>query len=148
VKERQSMQTDAPPCYSVATDTIASGLRLVTVQLDGPRNPAARDDLLTQGVVDLVSHLVRATEDASTVVVDVRVGDGKDGDPALEAFVEAARGLVQSYVLESQQAIGPLNVVVSSARQDGDRQLTFDYLAGETGSFSRGATYDLRERLA
>ena len=98
--------------------------------------------------MDLVSHLVRATEDASTVVVDVRVGDGKDGHPALEAFVEAARGLVQSYVLESRQGIGPLNVVVSSARQDGDRQLTFDYLAGETGSFSWGATYDLREGLA
>ena len=42
------MQTDAPPRYSVATDTIASGLRLVTVQLDGPRDPAARDDLLTR----------------------------------------------------------------------------------------------------
>jgi hypothetical protein len=149
VKEGQSMQTDAPPCYTVSTQTAASGLRLLTVQLEGPGASADRDDLLTHGVVDLVSHLVRSTEDASTVVVvDVRVGDGHDGDPALEAFVEAARGLVQSYVLESQQGIGPLNVVVSSARQDGDRQLTFDYLAGDTGSFSRGATYDLREGLA
>ena len=140
------MQTDAPPCYAVSTDTTASGLRLVTVQLDGPRESTARDELLTQGVVDLVSHLVHATTDASSpVVVDVRLGEGHDGDPSLEAFVEAARGLVQSYVLESQQGIGPVNVVVSAASQHDDRQLTFDYLAGATGSFSRGATYDLRE---
>ena len=141
------MQPDAPPCYAVSTDTTASGLRLVTVQLDGPRESTARDELLTQGVVDLVSHLVRATTDAASaaVVVDVRLGEGHDGDPSLEAFVEAARGLVQSYVLESQQGIGPANVVVSTASQDDDRQLTFDYLAGGTGSFSRGATYDLRE---
>ena len=38
--------------------------------------------------------------------------------------------------------------VADGERQDGDRQLTFDYLAGETGSFSWGATYDLREGLA
>lgn len=140
------MQPDARPCYAVSIDTTASGLRLVTVRLDGPRESTARDELLTQGVVDLVSHLVRATEDASSaVVVDVRLGEGHDGDPSLEAFVEAARGLVQSYVLESQLRIGPANVVVSTASQDDDRQLTFDYLAGETGSFSRGATYDLRE---
>jgi hypothetical protein len=145
VKEERTMQTDATPCYAVSDDTTGTGLRLVTVQLAAPREPADRDHLMTQWVVDLVAHLVRATEDVSgPVAVDMRFGDGHVGVPALEGFVEAARGLVQSYVLESQQGIGPVNVVVSRADQDHDRQLTWDYLAGETGSFSRGATYDLR----
>ena len=118
----------------------------MSVQLEEPGAPAGRDDLLTQGVVDLVSHLVRATQgDACAVVVDVQISDAHDGDPSLEAFVEAARGLVQSYVLESQQGIGPVNVVVSRTSQEGDRQLTLNFLAGTTGSFARGATYDLRE---
>ena len=140
------MQTDATPCYVVSDDTTAAGLRLVTVQLEAPQKSADRDHLLTHGVVDLVEHLVRATEDTpGAVVVDLRFGDGHGGVPALEGFVEAARGLVQSYVLESRLGIGPVNVVVSDADQDNDRQLTWDYLAGATGSFSRGATYDLRE---
>ena len=140
------MQTDVTPCYAVSDDTTGARLRLVTVQLEPPREPADRDHLMTQGVVDVVSHLVQATEDTSRpVVVDLRFGDGHDGVPPLEGFVEAARGLVQSYVLERQQGIGPVNVVVSRASQDHDRQLTWDYLAGATGSFSRGATYDLRE---
>ena len=140
------MGTDAPPCYGISTETTGSGLRLVTVLLEAPRDATERDQLLTQGVVDLVSSLVEATQDGSTpVVVDLRLAVGHDPAPPLEAFVEAARGLVQSYVLESQQGIGPLNVVVSRAGQDDDRRLTWDYLAGGTGSFSRGATYDLRE---
>ncbi len=143
------MQTEATPCYAVSDETTGSGLRLVTVHLAGPCEPADRDDLLTHGVVDLVAHLVGATEDGSSpVVVDVRVADGQDGVPALEAFVEAARGLAQSYVLENRQEIGPVNVVVSSGSQDDDRESTWDYLAGAAGSFSRGATYDLRGMTA
>ncbi|WP_448620292.1 hypothetical protein [Geodermatophilus sp. URMC 65] len=140
------MQTSATPCYAVSDDTTGAGLRLVTVQLEPPREPVDRDHLMTQGVVDVVSHLVRATEGTpAPVVVDLRFGDGHDGVPPLEGFVEATRGLVQSYVLERRQDIGPVNVVVSRADQDHDRQITWDYLAGATGSFSRGATYDLRE---
>lgn len=143
------MQTDARPCYTVSDETTGSGLRLVTVQLEGPCEAADRDDLLTRGVVDLVAHLVRATGEASSAAcIDVRVGEGHDGDPSFEAFVQAVRGLVQSYVLEMQQGIGPVNVVVSGPRQDDDRQLTWEYLAGDAGSFSRGATYDLREVTA
>jgi hypothetical protein len=142
------MQTETPPCYGISTET-AGGLRLVSVRLEPPSDAADRDHLLTQGVVDLVRHLVDATIDGSSpVAVDIRLGDGRDTAPSMEAFVEAARGLVQSYVLESQQGIGPLNVVVSRSSQDDDRRLTWSYLSGGTGSFSRGATYDLREVTA
>jgi hypothetical protein len=143
------MTSNPTSAYSMASGTTPAGLRLVTVQLADPGDADGRDHLLTEGVVDLVRHLVEATEDGTApAAVDLRVEEADSRRPVVEAFVEAARGLVQSYVLENQQAIGPVNVVVSHATQEGDRQVTWSYLAAETGSFSRGATYDLREATA
>jgi hypothetical protein len=103
-----------------------------------------RDALLSDGVVELVAALVGAATGTAPVVVDIRCGvDG--AARAVEAYVAAARGLVQSFVLERTPPAGPVNLVVSAPEQDADRTATFDYLGSPDGGFSWGACYDLRE---
>jgi hypothetical protein len=123
------------------------GLLRIVVELGAALSAAARDELLTDGVVALVEQLAQAAAGPPErpVAVDVRIPAASPSALECEAFVEAARGLVQSLVLERGKSIGPVNVVISHPAQEQDRAATWAYLAAGTGSFSRGATYDLRE---
>lgn len=131
------------PAFGGEGDTL---LRIV-VELSATPGVASRDELLTDGVVALVAQLARVAggPPERPIAVDVRVPEASPPAVECEAFVEAARGLVQSLVLERGKSIGPVNVVVSHPAQEQDRAATWAYLAAGTGSFSRGATYDLRE---
>jgi hypothetical protein len=116
----------------------------VTVALRPADTPADRDALLSAGIVDLVAAVVSAATGTDPVVVDIRCHGG-NGVRAVEAYVAAARGLVQSFVLERTAPSGPVNLVVSAADQDADRDATLSYLGSSDGGFSWGACYDLRE---
>ncbi|WP_157970826.1 hypothetical protein [Nakamurella deserti] len=116
----------------------------VTVTLRPSAAPADRDALLSAGIVDLVAAMVAAATGTDPVVVDLRCLEGGDAR-AVEAYVAAARGLVQSFVLERSAPSGPVNLVVSAADQDADRHATLSYLGSSDGGFSWGACYDLRE---
>jgi hypothetical protein len=67
--------------------------------------------------------------------------------PAVEAFCEAVRGLIQSLVLESESPVRPVNLVVTAPEQQRERQQTFAFLSSEDGRFSCGARFDLREAI-
>lgn len=119
---------------------------LVTVAVTPSPTAADRDALLSDGIVDLVGALVAAATGADPVVVDIRCQiDDPGSSRAVEAYIDAARGLVQSFVLERTGPVGPVNLVVSVPNQDADRDATFTYLGSPDGRFSWGAGYDLRE---
>ena len=119
----------------------------VTVALRPSDTPADRDALLSAGIVDLVAALVSAATGTDPVVLDIRCHPDA-GARAVEAYVAAARGLVQSFVLERKAGAGPVNLVVSAAEQDADRVATLAYLGSPDGGFSWGACYDLREDVS
>ena len=127
--------------------TAEGRLARITVTVSRAAAPADRDDLLTGGIVDVVAHLVAASTDAPAVVVDLQVPAAPDSAPAVEAFAEAVRGLVQSLVLESAPPVRPVNLVVSTPDQHDERQQTLAFLASDDGGFSCGARFDLREAV-
>ncbi len=145
------MATGMTAPWTVATETGAPTRIVVTVQLAdaGTDTAAARDALLSDGIVDLVAALVRTATGSTAVAVDLRCDtDGPEAVRAVEAFVAAVRGLVQSFVLERSAPAGPVNLVVSTSGQDGERDVTWRYLGSADGGFSWGACYDLREETA
>jgi hypothetical protein len=111
-------------------------------ELSGPRE---RDDLLTSGVVEVMTHLVEAYADAPAVVVDLQVPATLSSAPVVEAFSEAVRGLIQSLVLESKPPVRPVNLVVTTPDQQNEREQTVTFLSSADGRFSCGARFDLRE---
>lgn len=120
----------------------------IRVDLGQATATTERDALLSDGIVELVDELVAAAAGPDPVVVDIRC---PGGDPAslraVEAYLAAARGLVQSFVLERVAPAGPVNLVISDTGQIADREATWDYLGSADGGFSWGACYDLREDL-
>lgn len=124
-------------------------LSRIVIELDINSVSDDRDELLVQGVEDVISNLVNTTKTARVgVAVDIRLPDisSRGVDSAgNEAFVEACHGLVHAYVAEERNAIVPVNLVVSSRAQDVDRSTTLDYLASPNGAFTRGSLIDLRE---
>ena len=137
--------------WTVTTGTGAPARVVVTVSLsDGRADPAAaRDALLADGIVDVVAALVRTATGSTPVAVDLRCdADGPAAVRAVEAYVAAVRGLVQSFVLERSAPAGPVNLVVSTPGQDTERDVTWRYLGSADGGFSWGACYDLREETS
>jgi hypothetical protein len=106
-----------------------------------------RDLLLTEGVFEVIRFLVEAARTApeGAAVVSLVVTASPASAPTTEAFVEAVRGLVQSFTLERDPSTPAVNIVVSGPGQEADRSATLEYLSGVDGRFSRGTTYDLRE---
>jgi hypothetical protein len=127
--------------------TAEGRLARITVTVSRSSTAADRDELLTAGVVEVMAHLVAASTDAPAVVVDLQVPAAPGSAPAVEAFAEAVRGLVQSLVLESTPPVRPVNLVVSTPDQHDERQQTLAFLASDDGGFSCGARFDLREAV-
>jgi hypothetical protein len=127
--------------------TTEGDLARITVVVSRASTAADRDELLTGGVVEVMALLVAASTDAAAAVVDLQVPEERTSAPAVEAFCEAVRGLVQSLVLESEQPVRPVNLVVTTPEQQTERQQTFTFLASEDGRFSCGARFDLREAV-
>lgn len=124
------------------------GLTRVVISLAAATTSASRDQLLGAGVIATVAALVAVTSGGERAVIDIRTGHLESGsDRAWEAFIEAVRGLVQSLVLESGSGSRPVNVVISTVDQEDDRRSSWRYLGSDEGTFSYGATYDLREVL-
>lgn len=121
-----------------------------TVTLVGTLEHADRTRLLTEGVFYVIEFLVASSAQShgGSMVVDIRLADdiAPAALPGAYAFTEAVRGLVQSFTLEAPSETPAANVVISTVGQDAARSRTFDYLASSGGTFSRGATYDLRNR--
>ncbi|WP_336662284.1 hypothetical protein [Leucobacter sp. USHLN154] len=109
----------------------------------------ARSALLTATVYSVVEFLA-AVEHAppqGSAVIDIRLPPftGARQAAEAEAFVHAAKGLVQSWTLERGSASSPANVVVSESGQDAAREAAVEYFTSELGAFSRGSLFDLRE---
>jgi hypothetical protein len=125
-------------------------LQVVQVTLPGDEDSGVRDELLTDGITAVIAALTQATGVASRgVVVDIRVPQTGRHDRASahrEGFIAACHGLVHSYVAERRSEIVPVNVLVTAAGQDDDRQATLAYLGSEDGEFARGSFFDLRSR--
>jgi hypothetical protein len=127
--------------------TAAGELARVAVVVTRASTTADRDELLTSGIVEVMAHLVAASTDAPAVAVDLQVPAGRSDAPAVEAFIEAVRGLVQSLVLESAAPVRPVNLVVSTPEQHRELERTLAFLASDDGRFSCGARFDLREAV-
>ena len=136
------MSGHTDPCWTVEKQTSAAAAHVV-ITLGRPTSAEARDALLTRGVVATMSALVESAHVGRPVIVDVRPTGGTD--PGIEAYLEAVRGLVQSFLLEVDKPVDPVNIVVTTADQDLERHRTVEYLSSADGKFSCGATYDLRE---
>lgn len=127
--------------------TTEGELTRITVVVSRASTTGDRDELLTSGIVEVMAHLVAASTDAPAVVVDLQVPVARSSAPAVEAFCEAVRGLIQSLVLESDSPVRPVNLVVTAPDQQRERQQTFALLSSEDGRFSCGARFDLREAI-
>lgn len=121
----------------------------LTITLPETASTQVQGALFTEGIQTVVQFLVESVDrqHQGSVVLDVRTTDPmpKALAPTHLAYVEAVRGLIQAHTLEQGPAAPPTNLVVSSHDQDEARKRTLQYLQSEGGSFSRGATYDLRE---
>lgn len=135
----------APPTPWTVQRTPEGELARITVTVPEVSTTQERDELLTGGVVDLMSHLVKAYSDAPAIMVDLQVPASRSSAPAVEAFSEAVRGLIQSLVLESERPVRPVNIVLTTPDQQRERQRTLAFLASADGRFSCGARFDLRE---
>jgi hypothetical protein len=127
--------------------TAEGELARITVVVSPSSTTADRDELLTSGVVEVMAHLVAASADASSVVVDLQLPAARSSAPTMEAFSEAVRGLIQSLVLESDPPVRPVNLVVTTPEQEREREQTLAFLASDDGRFSCGARFDLREAV-
>jgi hypothetical protein len=125
--------------------TTEGELARITVTVPELSAPPERDELLTSGVVEVMAHLVEGYADAPAVVVDLQVSATRSSAPAVEAFAEAIRGLIQSLVLESDPPVRPVNLVVTTPDQHSEREQTVAFLSSDDGRFSCGARFDLRE---
>jgi hypothetical protein len=120
---------------------------VLTVHVPSTDSAEQRDALLTETVFAVIEYLAQADARKDEVaVVDVRLQDTVPDAalPAVLAFVEAARGIVQAFVLETALTGPTTNVLVTSEGQTAARERTLDYLFSADGRYSRGATYDLR----
>jgi hypothetical protein len=135
----------APPTPWTVQRTPEGELARITVTVPEVSTTQERDELLTGGVVDVMSHLVKAYSDAPAIMVDLQVPASRSSAPAVEAFSEAVRGLIQSLVLESERPVRPVNIVVTTPDQQRERQRTLAFLSSADGRFSCGARFDLRE---
>jgi hypothetical protein len=102
------------------------------------------DSALTDGLVEIVRVLTDSTQNRKRAVgIDLRA-TGSDPLGAQETMIEALRGLVQSYTLETGHPVPPVNMVVSQPDQAHDRAATWRYLADPDAKMAWGATFDLR----
>ncbi|MFB2585886.1 hypothetical protein [Herbiconiux liukaitaii] len=127
---------------SYSTETVSFERELAdVVGADG------RDRLLTEGVFEVIEFLTGAARTApeGAAVVSLVVTASPASAPTTEAYIEAVRGLVQSFTLERDPSTPAVNIVVSGPGQEQDRAATLAYLSSVDGRFSRGTTYDLRE---
>ena len=117
-------------------------LRVLTIDLSRLTN-AELDTVLTQGLAEIARAITDATRNGLSVAIDLRsAGTGSRGRQ--EAVIQAVRGLIQSYTLETRHPVLPVNVVLSETSQSSDRDATWRYLADADGAMARGATFDLR----
>ncbi|WP_354568310.1 hypothetical protein [Glaciihabitans sp. UYNi722] len=100
---------------------------------------------MAAAIDDTVNTLNTLRSPNARVVIDVRARRASIATAEQDSILEALRGLIQGYVAESGGQIGPVNLVVTTADQTEDRDLTWTYLADPDGAFARGATFDLRE---
>lgn len=127
-----------------SADRIGS-LRVVTLDMTEVTDESAQDRL-ESGLLELVASIRAAADAQQRLAVDVRADDRcLDRTGVQGALLEAARGLVQSYTLESGASVPPVNLVVTSSEQHEDRRLTWEFLSDEEGGLCRGASLDLRE---
>jgi hypothetical protein len=127
---------------SIQYSSTLTVLRVDATDIDGV---AGLTSWMEEGVAGLVEELVAAARSNRRVAIDVRTPATPGADGAAEAIVQAARGLAQAYTLESGAAVPPVNVIVSTAAQESDRDATWRFLADTDGGGARGATIDLRE---
>ena len=100
-------------------------------------------------MTEIIHELTSAANNRQQrVAIDLRASRRPDATGAKEALIAAARALVQAYVKESGSSIPSVNLVISEADQDHDRQATWRYLSHPDGGMARGATFDLRRRTA
>lgn len=137
--------------FETTIQTESGHSRLLVVLSDVP-SVQEEEALLTRGIHDVAQFLVKSAgngPDRSTII-DLRTSNtfSPPSAPACFAYIEAVRGLLQSHTLERGPAAPPANLVISSYGQHQARERTTQYLESPGGSFSRGATYDLREDVA
>ena len=110
---------------------------------------AGPEHLLTETLFAVYEFLTEAESLSAdqNVAIDLVVEEFEDPVVAAtsEAFIEAVRGTMQSWVLERGSASAPANLVISTQTESGARDMTLQYLLGANGGFSRGSTTDLRE---
>lgn len=107
---------------------------------------AGRDELLTDGVFSVVTFLSDSMSESSVESATVVIAVGEESHaPASQAFVEAVRGLVQTFTLERSGTNPASNVVVcADSVTNPDVKEALEFLQSTGGQFSRGSTFDLR----
>lgn len=109
------------------------------------RSDVGRDELLTDGVFAVVSFLAGALEGSGVKTATVVVVTGDSSPAASEAFIDAARGLVQSLTLERAGMTPAANIVICDEAADSpDVLAAVQFLQSPGGQFSRGTSFDLR----
>lgn len=134
--------------FETTTQTQSDHSQLLIVLSDVP-SVQEEEALLTRGIHDVAQFLVKSAGNGpeGSTIIDLRASDAlsPSSAPACSAYIEAVRGLLQSHTLERGPAAPPANLMISSHGQREARERTMQYLESPGGSFSRGATYDLRE---
>ena len=124
----------------------------LTATISNFETPADEEALLTEGIQTIVDFLVQSARGNAlgSAVIDLRTSDSLSATaiPSCFAYIEAVRGLLQAHTLERGPGAPAANLVVSTVGQTKPRERTLAYLESPGGSFSRGATYDLREDIA
>ena len=117
---------------------------ICTLTLNTPR--LTTGSLLIDGTQELVDFFTAAQAGADgAVVIDLCVADaGPKLQPAVEGFLQAAKAVLHSWVLENGSAVRPANAVVSLPQQGVARRQTVEYFTSPRGQFSRGSFIDLR----
>lgn len=118
---------------------------VVTTRMTGSTDETSAV-LLVDRLTEVIRQLVEATSTPHNgVVLSIEDHAGATpGRPIREAFVSACRALVHGFVREENDAIPPVNIVVSDGADGATRDDAIDYLLGPDGGFARGALIDLR----